>query len=46
MQDPARRAQYKERAVRRAADYSVARAKDAYWQVIRARLAAAARGPG
>ena len=36
MADPARRHDYGRRAARRAADFGVQRAKDAYWQVIRA----------
>ena len=35
MADPARRQSYAERAPKRAADFGVARAKDAYWAVIR-----------
>jgi glycosyltransferase involved in cell wall biosynthesis len=35
MADPARRHSYAERAPKRAADFGVARAKDAYWTVIR-----------
>jgi glycosyltransferase involved in cell wall biosynthesis len=38
MQDPGRRRDYSERAARRAADYGVQRAKDAYWDVIREAL--------
>jgi N-acetylgalactosamine-N,N'-diacetylbacillosaminyl-diphospho-undecaprenol 4-alpha-N-acetylgalactosaminyltransferase len=40
MADPARRRSYAERAPRRAADFGVARAKDAYWTVIREAAAA------
>jgi glycosyltransferase involved in cell wall biosynthesis len=40
MADPARRASYAERAPKRAADFGVARAKDAYWAVIREAAAA------
>jgi N-acetylgalactosamine-N,N'-diacetylbacillosaminyl-diphospho-undecaprenol 4-alpha-N-acetylgalactosaminyltransferase len=36
MADPARRRSYAERASKRAADFGVTRAKDAYWAVIRA----------
>ena len=35
MQDPERRRTYGEKAARRAADFGVQRAKDAYWNVIR-----------
>jgi glycosyltransferase involved in cell wall biosynthesis len=35
MADPARRQSYAEQAPRRAADFGVARARDAYWAVIR-----------
>lgn len=38
MQDPARRRDYGQRAARRAADFGVQRAKDAYWNVIRETL--------
>jgi len=40
MMDAARRSAYAERAPKRAADYGVARAKAAYWAVIRAQQAA------
>jgi N-acetylgalactosamine-N,N'-diacetylbacillosaminyl-diphospho-undecaprenol 4-alpha-N-acetylgalactosaminyltransferase len=40
LDDPARRRLYGEKAARRAADYGVTRAKDAYWSVIRANLPA------
>ena len=40
MADPARRQSYAERAPKRAADFGVARARDAYWAVIRAAAAA------
>ena len=40
MQEPERRQCYREKAVRRAADFSVGRAKDAYWTIIRAHLPA------
>jgi glycosyltransferase involved in cell wall biosynthesis len=40
MADPARRQSYAERAPKRAADFGVARAKDAYWTVIREAAAA------
>lgn len=43
MQDPARRLHYKQQAVTRAADFSVGRAKEAYWKIIRFQLAAAGR---
>lgn len=39
MQEPGRRRHYQQKAALRAADFSVARAKDAYWDVIRAQLA-------
>jgi N-acetylgalactosamine-N,N'-diacetylbacillosaminyl-diphospho-undecaprenol 4-alpha-N-acetylgalactosaminyltransferase len=39
MKDLERRASYAEKAVRRAADFSVARAKNAYWGVLRAEIA-------
>lgn len=39
MADPARRQSYAERSPQRAADFGVARAKDAYWAVIRAAAA-------
>jgi len=39
MADSARRQNYAERAPKRAADFGVARAKDAYWAVIRAAIA-------
>jgi N-acetylgalactosamine-N,N'-diacetylbacillosaminyl-diphospho-undecaprenol 4-alpha-N-acetylgalactosaminyltransferase len=42
MAEPERRRQYAARAPRRAADFGVARAKDAYWAVIRAQAAATA----
>lgn len=38
MADPARRQSYAERSPQRAADFGVARARDAYWAVIRAAL--------
>jgi N-acetylgalactosamine-N,N'-diacetylbacillosaminyl-diphospho-undecaprenol 4-alpha-N-acetylgalactosaminyltransferase len=38
LDDPSHRRIYGEKAARRAADYGVARAKDAYWSVIRAQL--------
>lgn len=38
LQDPERRRAYGEKAARRAADFGVRRAKDAYWEVIRATL--------
>lgn len=38
MQDPGRRRDYGDRAARRAADFGVQRAKDAYWDVIREML--------
>jgi hypothetical protein len=41
MSDPERRRPYKERAAKRAADFGVARARDAYWSVIHAATAAA-----
>ena len=41
MSDPARRAGYAECAPKRAADFGVARAKDAYWAVIRQAVASA-----
>ena len=40
LDDPARRRIYGEKAARRAADYGVMRAKDAYWSVIRTNLPA------
>jgi glycosyltransferase involved in cell wall biosynthesis len=40
MADPARRQSYAARAPKRAADFGVARAKDAYWAIIRAAAAA------
>lgn len=40
LDSPVRRRIYGEKAARRAADYGVARAKDAYWSVIRAHLPA------
>ncbi|MFN0191982.1 MAG: glycosyltransferase [Aestuariivirga sp.] len=40
MLEPKRRWCYREKAVRRAADFSVSRAKDAYWTIIRAHLPA------
>jgi glycosyltransferase involved in cell wall biosynthesis len=40
MADPARRQSYAERAPKRAADFGVARARDAYWSVIREAAAA------
>jgi N-acetylgalactosamine-N,N'-diacetylbacillosaminyl-diphospho-undecaprenol 4-alpha-N-acetylgalactosaminyltransferase len=40
MADPARRQSYAERAPKRAAEFGVARARDAYWAVIRAAAAA------
>jgi N-acetylgalactosamine-N,N'-diacetylbacillosaminyl-diphospho-undecaprenol 4-alpha-N-acetylgalactosaminyltransferase len=42
MADPERRRQYAERAPKRAADFGVARARDAYWAVIRAQVSAVA----
>lgn len=39
MNDLERRASYAEKAARRAADFSVARAKNAYWDVLRAEIA-------
>jgi N-acetylgalactosamine-N,N'-diacetylbacillosaminyl-diphospho-undecaprenol 4-alpha-N-acetylgalactosaminyltransferase len=42
MADPTRRQSYAERAPKRAADFGVARAKDAYWAVIRETTSAAA----
>ena len=42
MADPARRQSYAEQAPKRAADFGVARAKDAYWAVIRESTSAAA----
>jgi N-acetylgalactosamine-N,N'-diacetylbacillosaminyl-diphospho-undecaprenol 4-alpha-N-acetylgalactosaminyltransferase len=41
MSDPERRRAYGERAPKRAADFGVARARDAYWSIIRAQAAAA-----
>ena len=41
MSDPERRRMYGERAPKRAADFGVARARDAYWAVIRAQAVAA-----
>jgi hypothetical protein len=41
MADPERRRAYAERAPKRAADFSVPRAKDAYWAVIREQAPAA-----
>lgn len=41
MKDPARRASYAEKAERRAADFSVARAKNAYWDALRAEMSPA-----
>jgi len=41
MTDPERRRMYGERAPKRAADFGVARARDAYWAVIRAQALAA-----
>ena len=38
MEDPARRRDYGQRAARRAADFGVQRAKDAYWSVVRETL--------
>lgn len=38
MEDPARRRDYGQKATRRAADFGVQRAKDAYWSVIRGTL--------
>ncbi|WP_374651121.1 glycosyltransferase [Dongia sp.] len=43
MADPAFRASYAEKAARRANDFSVARAKAAYWEILRAELS---RAPG
>jgi N-acetylgalactosamine-N,N'-diacetylbacillosaminyl-diphospho-undecaprenol 4-alpha-N-acetylgalactosaminyltransferase len=42
MSDPERRRMYSERAPKRAADFGVARARDAYWAAIRAQAPAAA----
>ena len=41
MSDPERRRRYGEKAPKRAADFGVARARDAYWSIIRAQTAAA-----
>jgi glycosyltransferase involved in cell wall biosynthesis len=41
MSDPERRRRYGEKAPKRAADFGVARARDAYWSIIHAQTAAA-----
>ncbi|MDY0872573.1 glycosyltransferase [Dongia rigui] len=46
MKDPERRASYAEKAERRAADFSVARAKNAYWDALRAEMTPPAAASG
>jgi glycosyltransferase involved in cell wall biosynthesis len=41
MSDPERRQRYREKAPKRAADFGVARARDAYWSIIHTQTAAA-----